>query len=140
VTLSWVDAALTSARVGRLATVGEDATVRLVPICFAVVEGRLVSAVDHKPKRTAQLQRLRDIASTGRATVLVDHYDEDWSALWWIRVSGPAAVHERGSAIDNEARRALVTKYEQYHDRPPLGPVYSVTIADVRSWRASPGN
>ena len=55
--------------------------IRLVPICFAVVDGWVASAVDHKPKRTGQLLRLDDIEAAGSATVLVDHYDEDWSRL-----------------------------------------------------------
>ena len=66
---------------------------RLVPICFVVVDGWLVGAVDHKPKRTGQLRRLDDMEHSGRATVLVDHYDdEDWSLLWWVRVRGRAVV------------------------------------------------
>ena len=55
--------------------------IRLVPICFAVVDGWVADAVDHKPKRTGQLRRLDDIEAAGSATVLVDHYDEDWSRL-----------------------------------------------------------
>ena len=79
VEFAWADDALSSARVGRLATVGDDGAVHLVPFCFAVVTGLIVSAVDHKPKRTVRLQRVRDIESSGRASVLVDHYEEDWS-------------------------------------------------------------
>jgi PPOX class probable F420-dependent enzyme len=132
---AWVDDALSSARVGRLATVGGDGAVHLVPFCFAVVSGLVVSAVDHKPKRTVRLQRLRDIESSGRATVLVDHYEEDWSRLWWIRVTGRAAVHDRGSDVDGLARQALLEKYVQYARRPPAGPVYSVAIDRVTAWR-----
>jgi hypothetical protein len=57
----WVADALRQARVARLGTVGVDGAVRLVPICFAVVDDWLVSAVDHKPKRTGQLRRLDDM-------------------------------------------------------------------------------
>ena len=112
----WVDAALAAAPVARLATVGTDGTVHLVPFCFAVVGERLVSAVDHKPKRHTRLQRLADIAATGRAAVLVDHYSDDWSELWWIRVAGPAAEEPAGSTLDAAARAALVAKYQQYRD------------------------
>ena len=70
-------------------TAGE---VLLVPICFAVVDGWIVSAVDHKPKRHQRLRRLDDIESTGTATVLVDHYDDDWTQLWWVRIRGHAVV------------------------------------------------
>jgi PPOX class probable F420-dependent enzyme len=139
VSRTWVDDALSSARVGRLATVGHDGVVHVVPFCFAVVAGLVVSAVDHKPKRTVRLQRLRDIESSGRATVLVDHYEEDWSRLWWIRVVGRAAVHERGSDVDIAARRALVEKYPQYAGQEPAGPVYSIGIDAVSAWRGDAG-
>jgi PPOX class probable F420-dependent enzyme len=134
----WVDASLARARVARLATVGSDGAVRLVPITFAIVEGLVVSAVDHKPKRTTRLQRLLDIQATGRATVLVDEYDEEWSRLWWVRITGAARVHVQGSDVDGAARTALVAKYAQYAGRPPAGPVYSIALDEVRSWRAPP--
>ena len=63
-----------------------------MPVCFALVDGFVVSAVDHKPKRTGQLRRLDDMRGSGTATVLVDHYEEDWSQLWWVRVRGRAEV------------------------------------------------
>ena len=131
----WVDAALAAAPVARLATVGADGTVHLVPFCFAVVGHRLVSAVDHKPKRHARLQRLADIAATGRAAVLVDHYDDDWSQLWWIRVTGAAAQEPAGSDLDGAARAALVAKYHQYREHPPEGPVWWVAPEAVQWWR-----
>ena len=133
----WVDAALVAAPVARLATVGSDGAVHLVPCCFAVVGERLVSAVDHKPKRHTRLQRLADIAATGRAAMLVDHYADDWSELWWIRVSGPAAEEPAGSELDSLARRSLTAKYRQYRERPPAGAVWWVGLESVGWWRAS---
>ena len=132
---SWVAPALAAAPVARLATTAADGTVHLVPFCFAVVGDRHVSAVDHKPKRHLRLQRLADIAATGRASVLVDHYDDDWSQLWWIRVTGPAAEEPAGSALDGAAREALVAKYHQYREHPPAGPVWWVALESVTSWR-----
>jgi PPOX class probable F420-dependent enzyme len=132
----WIAGALRDARVARLGTVGSDGAVRLVPICFAVVDGWIVSAVDHKPKRTTQLRRLDDLAATGMATVLVDHYDDDWSQLWWVRVRGRAVVHEAGEPA---AVAALVAKYVQYQERRPVGAVYRIALDEVRSWRATPG-
>ena len=133
----WVPTALAAARVARLATVDDHDAVRLVPVCFAVVDGWLVSAVDHKPKRTGQLRRLDDMRATGTATVLVDHYAEDWTQLWWVRVRGRAEV-----VGDEPGRRraldALVAKYEQYRERPPTGAVWRVATDELRWWRASP--
>jgi PPOX class probable F420-dependent enzyme len=134
---AWVSAALTDARVARLGTVDAGGAVRLVPVCLAVVDGWIVGAVDHKPKRTGQLGRLDDIQTTGAATVLVDHYAEDWSQLWWVRVRGRAEVlssgedrEDRGAALD-----ALVAKYEQYRARRPEGSVWRIAIDELRWWR-----
>jgi PPOX class probable F420-dependent enzyme len=113
--------------------------VRVVPICFALDGDRLVSAVDHKPKRTPQLARLADIERTGRATVLVDHYDDtDWSALWWVRASGPATVHDSSDPSAKIACERLAEKYPQYRVSPPAGPVYSIEIEHLTWWSASP--
>lgn len=122
-----------------MATVGADGAVRLVPICFAVVDRWVASAVDHKPKRTGQLRRLDDIETTGSATVLVDHYDDEWSRLWWVRVRGRAVVHrDRDDEAVVATLAALAAKYAQYRERPPEGAVYRIAIDEVRSWRASP--
>jgi PPOX class probable F420-dependent enzyme len=75
------------------------------------------------------------MAATGSATVLVDHYDEDWARLWWVRVRGRATVHDPGDPAADDAITALVTKYPQYRDRRPTGSVYRIAIDDVRSWR-----
>jgi PPOX class probable F420-dependent enzyme len=135
--VDWVMERLAGAEVGRLATADGAGTVHLVPVCFAVVPGWVVSAVDHKPKRTTRLGRLRDIRETGRAVLLVDHYEDDWSQLWWIRVSGSAVVHAADDPIDGAARAALAAKYHQYRERPPAGLVWSVALDEVRWWSAS---
>ena len=131
----WVTEVLRAARVARLGTVGSDGAVRLVPICFAVVDDHLVSAVDHKPKRTGQLRRLDDMVATGAATVLVDHYDDDWKHLWWVRVRGRATVHDPGDHAAEPALAALADKYPQYREQRPAGSVYRIAMDEVRSWR-----
>ena len=131
----WVSTALHEARVARLGTVDDAGGVRLVPICFAVVEDWVVSAVDHKPKRTGQLRRLDDMARAGSATLLIDHYDDDWTQLWWVRVTGRAIVHEPGDPASAGALDALAAKYQQYRDHRPAGSVYRVALDDLRWWR-----
>jgi PPOX class probable F420-dependent enzyme len=134
-TPAWVTDALATSRVGRLGTVDATGAVRMVPICFAVTAGWLVSAVDHKPKRTGQLRRLDDMVATGRATVLVDHYDDDWSRLWWVRIRGRAMVHVERDEEATAAIAALVAKYEQYRTTAPTGAVYRIAMDEVRWWR-----
>jgi PPOX class probable F420-dependent enzyme len=129
------DARLTSARVARLATTDPDGRPHLVPIVFAVEGDTLYSAVDRKPKRSTTLRRIENARTRPEVTILVDHYDEDWQQLWWIRVRGRARVLDEG---DERARalELLQAKYPQYRSEPPDGPVLAVDVSDVRSWRA----
>ena len=90
----------------------------------------LHSAVDHKPKTTAKLRRLDDIAVHPDVTVLVDHYDDDWSKLWWVRVRGRATVVDE----PEPARRLLAAKYAPYRERPPAGPFIRVQLVEWRWW------
>jgi PPOX class probable F420-dependent enzyme len=125
------------ARVARLATIDPDGRPHLVPICFALEGDVLYSAVDQKPKRWRDLRRVRNVRERGWATVLVDHYEEDWSALWWVRIRGRARVLEDGE----ESRRALsvlAEKYPQYRRDPPAGPVLAMEVAEWREWAAGP--
>ena len=111
-------ARLAAAPVARLATVASDGRPRVVPFCFVIEGDVLHSAVDHKPKTTPRLRRLDDIANQPDVTVLVDHYDDDWSRLWWVTVRGRAEVV--GDA--QPASGLLAAKYAQYRDRPPRDP------------------
>ena len=127
---------LAEARRALLATASGDGTPHLVPIVFAIHRDRLVTAVDHKPKTTRDLKRLRNVAENPRASVLVDHYDEDWQQLWWVRVDGTAQVLENGT--DFEAGiDALAGKYTQYRDLRPGGPVIEIAIERITGWDAS---
>ncbi len=117
----------------RLATTEADGRSHLVPLCFVLEGDVLYSAVDRKPKRSPRLKRLENVALHPEVTLLVDHYEEDWAALWWVRVDGIAEVTESEAAID-----ALAAKYEQYRSDPPPGPVIAVGLTDWRGWSASP--
>lgn len=121
---------LAGARVGRLATTAP----RIVPITFAVVGRTVVHAVDHKPKATRALARLQDIRRDPRVALLVDHYDEDWTQLWWVRADGLARVHEPDEAP--AAVDALVAKYRQYAERRPDGPVVVLDVQRLSGWAA----
>ena len=121
------------ARVARLATVDPHGRPHVVPICFAIDGNRLYTAVDQKPKRTRRLQRLRNIEANPRVEVLIDHYDEDWTRLWWVRLRGAARIVEDRRALD-----LLAAKYRQYGERPPAGPVIAVEIEERHEWTASP--
>jgi len=122
-----------AARVARLATVRPDGTPHLVPICFALIgDGtRIVSSVDDKPKSTPALQRLANIRANPAATLLVDHYEEDWPRVWWVRVDGHGRVVEDGPERD-EAAAALRAKYAQYE---AIGLSGATLVIDIGRWR-----
>jgi PPOX class probable F420-dependent enzyme len=123
---------LAQARIGRLATVTPAGRPHVVPVCFALHDGCIYTAVDAKPKATRALQRLANIRAHGHASLLVDHYAEDWSQLWWVRVDGAATIEEGEAGLG-----ALAAKYEQYRDAPPAGPVIAIAPERWVSWVAS---
>ncbi len=130
---------LSEVRVARLATVDTTGTPHLVPLVFAVDGNRIYSAVDHKPKRTQQLKRLRNIAQNSSVALIADHYEDDWSRLWWVRLDGAAEILETGPEWEH-AIGALADKYPQYRGQPPDGPAIVITIEKVSGWAADEGS
>ena len=124
-----------SARVGRLGTVDVHGRPHLVPICFALLDEVIYTAVDHKPKRSSRLARIANIQATGYACLLVDEYRDDWSQLWWVRVDGRGRVVDDPSEAER-AVRALVAKYRQYAEQPPSGPVIAIDAERWSGWSA----
>lgn len=122
------------ARVARLATVTPDGRPHLVPITFAVEADTVWTAVDSKPKQSRSLQRLANISAHPTVSLLVDHYADDWSQLWWVRVDGMARQLDPGSAEETHGLRRLVAKYPQYRTSPPAGPVVEVSLTGWCSW------
>jgi PPOX class probable F420-dependent enzyme len=122
-----------AARVARLATAGPDGP-HVVPIVFALAGDVIYHAVDHKPKRTTALRRLDNLRADPRASVLVDAYDEAWERLWWVRADGTGSILAPGHA---QAIEALQAKYEQYRERPPLGPVIAIRVNRWSEWSAA---
>ena len=124
-----------AARVARLATADGVGRPHLVPITFAVVgDSTVVSAVDHKPKRTTALKRLANIEVNPRVAVLVDEYGEDWSRLWWARADGAARVLPD---VSPDAVRALASRYAPYRSHPPAGPFVVVEVERWSGWSAA---
>lgn len=128
-------ALLGAARVGRLATVRSDGRPHVVVCCFAVEGDRVWTAVDRKPKSGKRLQRLENVRANPRASLLVDHYEEDWERLWWVRVDGRAVVVEDGNE-EERAIAALTARYPQYARARPSGPVIALAVERISGWSA----
>lgn len=123
------------AQVARLATVAADGTPHLVPVVFAVRDDVVYTAVDAKPKTTRRLRRLANIENNPQVSVLVDHYADDWTQLWWVRADGAATIHHDGATM-RTGYDLLHAKYPQYHSVPLDGPVISVTVRRWTGWHA----
>jgi len=122
-----------AARVARLATIDPDGRPHLVPIVFVLDGETLYSAVDGKPKRSRTLRRIENARARPDVTFLVDHYEDDWRRLWWVRLRGRARVLDQGEEAEH-ALRLLTAKYEQYARQPPRPPVLAIDVAEWRGW------
>ncbi|HTP15760.1 MAG TPA: TIGR03668 family PPOX class F420-dependent oxidoreductase [Streptosporangiaceae bacterium] len=127
---------LREARVARLATVASSGRPHIVPVTFAVAREHIYSAVDAKPKRTGDLQRLRNIRANPMVAVLADHYDDDWAALWWVRADGSAVIVTDPGELAGPIA-LLARRYPQYRQARPSGPVISVRVERWTGWAAS---
>jgi len=125
-----------AARVARFATVSADNRPHIVPITFALDGGTLYFAVDAKPKRTTNLKRLRNIAANPAVSVLIDHYEDEWERLWWVRLDGTARIVTAPGESEH-ALDLLAHLYPQYVVTRPAGPVVAVAIESITGWSAS---
>lgn len=123
-------------RVARLATAGQDGQPHVVPITFAVDGDRICTAVDHKPKTTPNLRRLRNIAENPSVALLADLYEEEWTGLWWVRVDGHASIVTDATAMRPHLD-LLAERYEQYRQARPAGPVIVIDAERWTGWSGS---
>ena len=129
----------TQSPVARLATSTPDGKPHLVPVVFAVgvdIDHDVVyTAVDAKPKTTQRLRRLANIENNPQASLLVDHYSDDWTQLWWVRADGVATIHHDGEQM-HTGYRLLRAKYPQYQSVALSGPVIALAVRRWSSWHA----
>lgn len=128
-------AAFAESPVAMLATVGADGAPHVVPVVFAVHDNVVYTAVDAKRKSTRRLRRLANIEDNPRVSILVDHYDGDWSQLWWVRADGVAAIHQSGEEMAT-GYALLRRKYVQYQRIALDGPVVTIEVQKWSSWQA----
>lgn len=128
---------LLDARVARMATSDQYARPHVVPIVFVYEHPYLYTPIDSKPKKVGDwrhLRRVQNVVTNGRASVVIDVWDEDWSKLRYVLLEGTADVLESGDERDR-AVALLEAKYPQYA-RLPLGdaPVIKVTVERRLDW------
>jgi PPOX class probable F420-dependent enzyme len=126
-----------AARVATLATVDPSGTPHLVPVTFAVDGDTLWTAVDGKPKRGTWLRRHENVQARPPVSLLAQHWDEDWSRLWWVRADGLARVTTDPSTVEHVVG-LLRRRYDQYETVGVGGPVIEVAVHAWRGWAAQP--
>lgn len=122
--------------VARLATVRPGGDPHIVPVTFAADDDIIYTAVDAKPKRSRRLQRLENLRVEPRCALLVDHYNGDWSRLWWVRADGHADVIDEPAPAER-GLHLLADRYGTYRQTPPTGPLIVVTVTRWTGWSAS---
>lgn len=114
-----------------------------MPIVFARVDEWLWSPIDGKAKRGGELARVRNVRREPRVELLLDHYEADWSRLFWLRVRARAELAGGADPLFAEVEHALRAKYPQYEQTALFaGEPTLLRIAPERitSWRGSPRN
>jgi PPOX class probable F420-dependent enzyme len=126
------------ARVAHLATADQYARPHIVPIVFVYEDAVVLTPIDGKRKSVEwrELRRVKNVEANGRASVLVDHYEEAWSRCAWVRLDGVAEILEDGED-QRRAVKLLEDKYPQY-ERMPLrdAPFIRVRLEHVSEWHA----
>ena len=122
--------------VGHLATADAGGRPHVIPFCFVCLDGLIYSVLDAKPKTAGlrRLRRVRNILENPRVSVIVDHYEPDWSRLWYLLVQGTAELlepcPEQAAAIAE-----LRSKYVQYQAMDLEGnPVIRITPDRATGW------
>tara|TARA_Y100001001_G_scaffold160778_1_gene184048 strand:+ start:816 stop:1250 length:435 start_codon:yes stop_codon:yes gene_type:complete len=134
------DRFLRSARAGHLATADANGQPHVIPVCYVFDGQTIYSVLDAKPKTTPlrQLRRVRNILANPHVSLVVDHYEEDWTRLQYVMVTGDAELLESGEEW-NRAIAMLREKYPQYQSMD-LGesPVIKITPARFVPWTFEP--
>lgn len=118
---------------GVLATSHPDRGVDAVPVVFIVDGDWIVIPIDTvKAKSTTRLQRLQNIVADARVVVLVEHFEDDWTELWWVRANGRAIE----TGLTAEWHKAFASKYPQYEDDGTIASVMVVSVESVSGWAA----
>lgn len=128
----------TAADHGVLATLNRTGAADLVPVCFAIVDGTLAIPIDSlKPKRSTALGRIRNLERDPRATLLVERWDaEDWSRLWWVRLSLVRA--DVADGLWARLEQSLRDRYPQYATAA-FAAVLTFRIDAISGWQAAGG-
>jgi PPOX class probable F420-dependent enzyme len=133
--IAWANDLLEEGRVGRLGLLDLEGAPRVLPVTYALAEGRIWTAIDKKPKRAGEPARLRFLRRDPRAALTVDRYSDDWEELAWVQVLGTVEIVEVANGL--AGLEALREKYEPYREEAPPGPLLALQPERCLWWRAA---
>lgn len=121
-----------------MATVDKFGKPLVLPICFVYDGTHFYSPIDRKPKSVPaeKLKRIKNITNNPSVSVVIDHYVEDWSKLYYFVIEGKAKLLYSGQLYRNSLK-LLTDKYDQYRemDLQNLGsPVIKIEPVKIISW------
>ena len=127
---------LHSRRVAYLTTVDAARAPHVVPVCFVLSGSTAYVVSSNERNRTdgRHAKRVRNLAGNPAASLVADHYEEDWDRVGWVRIDGPADVFDAGEE-HAEAVRLLRERYPQFNDMELDGvPMVALRIERVLSF------
>ena len=131
-----VDQILDCFPVARLGQLDGAGAAQNLPFVFARADGALWSPIDGKPKKHAALDRINWIEDHPEVCVLVDHYEADWSRLWWLKLYCVGRVVRGHHEHWQVAQNALANKYSQYEDLPMFAGQPTMLRFEIKRWKS----
>ncbi len=138
-----VEAFIKKLPVARLATADAEGRPSVVPVCFVLVDGYFYTPIDEKRKSVSwgRLKRLRNIEVNPSVSLVIDHYEADWTALGYVLVRGVAeTIAPRGRYAKEHAAviGRLRSRYPQYKNaRIDQKPLIKISPETVTLWTAT---
>ena len=118
--------------VARLATADAAGQPHVIPFCYAFDGERVYFVVDQKPKRHTgkPLKRIRNMLENPQAAIVIDDYDDDWTRLAYVLITGTTAL------VDDEVEYARILA--RLRERYPQYRAMDLTFANNAMVRISP--
>lgn len=127
--------------IGYLATAASDLQPYATPVVFILQSDNVYVPLDHKPKTVSpwKLKRAKNIRENPKVCFLVHHYDEDWTKLWFIMMTGNANLLKQTSETLSSELKAIRTKflikYSQY-SKVSIGNSYiRIRVDRTKYWK-----
>jgi len=136
-----IEKLINKAHIAFLATAASNLQPYVTPVVFILHNGNIYVPLDEKPKTVEifQLKRVKNIQENPNVCFLVHHYDENWTKLWFVMVTGYANLVngklETSTSKLNTIHNKFVSKYSQYK-KIGIGNLYiRITINKTTYWK-----